>query len=248
VTVKKYFGEDRSQYYHGQGSTKKMSITVASYLNAPPINSVAMEDHDFRVDPGHTAVNEARAGNVEAFEALVLRYQGKIVNYASAMTRDASDAEDVAQETFIRAYRSLNKFRGDSSFKTWLYRIATNVARTHLGRRARQSRLAGHSLDDDTQALLASDVPSGETNIETTVIARDAINHALAVLPDKLRVAIILRDIEGLDYKEITRITGSPIGTIESRIFRARRALRPLLRSLVSATNEKEADDDVRTS
>jgi len=222
-------------------------MTAAPHLNTHPINAVAMEDHDSRVDPDHTAVNEARAGNVEAFEALVLRYQGKIVNYTSAMTRDASDAEDVAQETFIRAYRSLNKFRGDSSFKTWLYRIATNVARTHLGRRARQSRLAGHSLDDDTQALLASDVPSGETNIETTVIARDAINHALAVLPDKLRVAIILRDIEGLDYKEIARITGSPIGTIESRIFRARRALRPLLRSLVSATSEKEVDDDVRT-
>ena len=94
------------------------------------------------MNPDLTLVNEVRAGNVEAFEALVLRYQGKIVNYASAMTRNSSDADDVAQETFIRAFRALNQFRGDSSFKTWLYRIATNVARTHLRQRVKQSRLA----------------------------------------------------------------------------------------------------------
>jgi RNA polymerase sigma-70 factor (ECF subfamily) len=221
-------------------------MTFAPPLNA--INAVGTEDPDSRVDPDFIAVNEARTGNVDAFEALVLRYQGKIVNYASAMTRDASDAEDVAQETFVRAYRSLHQFRGDSSFKTWLYRIATNVARTHLRQRVKQLRLAGPSLDDDTQALRASDIPSSKTNIEGAVIARDAINNALAMLPDELRVAIILRDVEGLDYKEIARVTSSPIGTVESRIFRARRALRPLLRPLVSAEREREVNDDMRTN
>ena len=223
-----------------------MAMNFVTPLNA--ITAVGTEDPDSRVDPDFIAVNEARTGNGDAFEALVLRYQGKIVNYASAMTRDASDAEDVAQETFVRAYRSLHQFRGDSSFKTWLYRIATNVARTHRRLRAGQSRLVEQSLDDDTQALRAGDVPSGEASVETVVILRDAINSALAMLPDELRVAIILRDVEGLDYKEIARVTSSPIGTVESRIFRARRVLRPLLRPHVSAPSEKEVDDDVQTS
>ena len=212
-------------------------MTVAPHLTTHPINAVATGGPDSRVDPDLRAVNEVRRGNVDAFEALVLRYQGKIVNYASAMTRDASDAEDVAQETFVRAYRSLHQFRGDSSFKTWLYRIATNVARTHRRLRAGQSRLVEQSLDDDTQALRAGDVPSGEASVETVVILRDAINSALAMLPDELRVAIILRDAEGLDYKDIARVTS-----------RARRALRPRLRPLVSAASEREVDDDVRTS
>ena len=142
-----------------------MAMTVAPQLTTHLINAVGTEDPDSRVDPDFIAVNEARTGNVDAFEALVLRYQGKIVNYASAMTRDASDAEDVAQETFVRAYRSLHQFRGDSSFKTWLYRIATNVARTHCRLRAGQSRLVEQSLDDDTQALRAGDVPSGEASV-----------------------------------------------------------------------------------
>ena len=93
-------------------------MTVAPQLTTHPINAVDTGGPDSRVDPDFIAVNEARTGNVDAFEALVLRYQGKIVNYASAMPRDASDAEDVAQETFVRAYRSLHQFRGDSSFKT----------------------------------------------------------------------------------------------------------------------------------
>ena len=223
-----------------------MAMNFVTPLNA--ITAVGTEDPDSRVDPDFIAVNEARTGNGDAFEALVLRYQGKIVNYASAMTRNASDAEDVAQETFVRAYRSLHQFRGDSSFKTWLYRIATNVARTHRRLRAGQSRLVEQSLDDDTQALRADDVPSGEASVETVGILRDAINSALAMLPDELRVAVILRDVEGLDYKEIARVTSSPIGTVESRIFRARRALRPLLRPHLSAPSEKEVDDDVQTS
>ena len=155
-------------------------MTFAPLLNA--INAVGTEDPDSRVDPDFIAVNEARTGNVDAFEALVLCYQEKIVNYASAMTRDASDAEDVAQETFVRAYRSLHQFRGDSSFKTWLYRIATNVARTHRRLRTGQSRLVEQSLDDDTQALRPGDVPSGEASVETVAILRDAINSALAML------------------------------------------------------------------
>lgn len=187
-----------------------------------------------QVDPDRTLVDEAAAGNLDAFDTLVRRYQTRVVNYALAIVRDTGEAEDVAQETFIRAYRSLGRFRGESSFKTWLYTIATNTARTALERRGRRERVGDQSLDDEAQALSAGSVPSGLPDPETMLVTRDAIDRALATLPDDLRVAVVLRDVEGLDYKEIATVTGAPIGTVESRIFRARQRLRVLLRSLRS--------------
>ena len=187
------------------------------------------------VDPDRAAFEDAAAGDTRAFEVLVLRYQARIVNYASAMVRDAGAAEDVAQETFVRAWRGLGRFRGESSFKTWLYRIATNVARTHLDRHGRQARIADRSLDDEAEPLQAGDVPSPAPDAETSLVRREAIDRALSELPDELRLALVLRDVEGLDYKEIAGVTGAPIGTVESRIFRARRRLRTLLRPLVTA-------------
>lgn len=187
------------------------------------------------VDPDLASLERARAGDNGAFEALVLRYQARIVNYASAMVHDAGAAEDVAQETFVRAWRGLGRFRGESTFKTWLYRIATNVARTDLDRRGRRARIANRSLDDEAEPLQAGDVPSPAPDAETSLVRREAIDRALSELPDELRQALVLRDVEGLDYKEIAGVTGAPIGTVESRIFRARRRLRTLLRPLVNA-------------
>ena len=184
-------------------------------------------------DPDRALVAAAAAGDRGAFEALVLRHQTRIVNYAMAIVKNPADAEDAAQETFIRAYRSLTRFRGDSSFKTWLYTIATNAARTGLERRGRRSRLEDESLDDESAPLAAGDVPAGGADAETTLVRRESIDRALAALPPDLRVAVVLRDVEGLDYKEIAAATGAPIGTVESRIFRARRRLRPLLRPLM---------------
>lgn len=186
------------------------------------------------LDPDRAAVDDARAGDAGAFEGLVLRYQARIVNYASALVHDAGAAEDVAQETFVRAWRGLGRFRGESAFKTWLYRIATNVARTHLDRRGRQGRIADRSLDDEDEALQAGDVPSPAPDAETSLVTREAIDSALAELPEELRTALVLRDVEGLDYKEIAGVTGAPLGTVESRIFRARRHMRTLLRPLVT--------------
>ena len=185
------------------------------------------------VDPDLASLERARTGDNGAFEALVLRYQARIVNYASAMVHDADAAEDVAQETFVRAWRGLGRFRGESTFKTWLYRIATNVARTDLDRRGRRARIANRSLDDEAEPLQAGDVPSPAPDAETSLVRREAIDRALSELPDELRQALVLRDVEGLDYKEIAGVTGAPIGTVESRIFRARRRLRTLLRPLV---------------
>ncbi len=183
-----------------------------------------------RADPDRADVEAAQAGDAGAFEALVLRYQTRIVSFASALVRDAGAAEDVAQETFVRAWKGLRNFRGDSAFKSWLYKVASNAARTHLERHGRQSRLATQSLDDEEAALHAGDVPSGSTDVERTLAVREAIDAALAQLPEEWRVAVVLRDVEGLGYKEIAAVTGVPIGTVESRIFRARRRLRPLLR------------------
>ena len=185
-----------------------------------------------RVDPDRAEVEAARTGDAGAFEVLVIRYQVRIVSYAAAIMRDASVAEDVAQETFVRVWKSLPSFRGESAFKTWLYRIASNVARTQLERSGRQARVGSESLDDEDAPLRTGDVSSGAADVETTLAAREAINHALAQLPAELRVAVVLRDVEGLDYKEIAEVTGAPMGTVESRIFRARRRLRSLLQSI----------------
>ena len=200
---------------------------------------------DCRVDPDRVLVENALIGNIEAFETLVLRHQTQIVNYAAAVMRDKNDAEDVAQQTFLRAYRALTKFRGESTFKTWLYRIATNVALTYLSRRDREKRMRNHSLDDDTSSVRASTIPSHGVDTETTVILRDAIDRALARLPNDLRIAVILRDVAGLDYKDIAKITGRPIGTVESRIFRGRQRLRSLLRPTVNPRSKNEAKNDV---
>lgn len=213
--------------------------TVGAGIGAVEAAGSIGESRDAPLDPDRAAVDDARAGDTGAFEALVLRYQARIVNYASALVHDAGIAEDVAQETFVRAWRGLGRFRGESAFKTWLYRIATNVARTHLDRRGRQGRIADRSLDDEDEALQAGDVPSEAPDAETSLVTREAIDGALAELPEELRTALVLRDVEGLDYKEIAGVTGAPMGTVESRIFRARRHMRTLLRPLVTARPAK---------
>ena len=181
------------------------------------------------VDPDRAAVEEARSGDVAAFEGLVVKYQTRLVNFSAALVGDAGGGEDVAQEALVRAWRGLGRFRGESSFKTWLYRIATNVARTHRERRGRQP-VIGRSLDDEVESRAGSEPVAPTADAETALVTRETIDRALGELPEELRLALVLRDVEGLDYKEIASVTAAPIGTVESRIFRARRRMRSLLR------------------
>ena len=170
-------------------------------------------------------VAKARAGDLDAFEALVTRHQHRLVNFVRLMTSSAPDrdaAEDVAQEAFLRAFRALGQFRGQSTFRTWLYQIATNVARTHSAKRRDRKET------QEPEAPYERDRPS-EENVERRVIAHDQLRRALSELPDDWREAVVLRDIEGLEYKEIAELLKIPIGTVESRIFRGRQRLKAAL-------------------
>ena len=172
-------------------------------------------------------VEAAKAGDADAIDTLIRRYQVRMFNYSKTLAASDRDAEDMTQETFVRAFRALRRFRGESSFKNWLYTIATNVARTHLARCARQALVWDRRLEADD---LSENVLRAETaSVEDTVIRRQILDLALATLPDDLRVTLVLRDIEGLEYREIADVLDIPTGTVMSRIFRARKRLRPVL-------------------
>jgi RNA polymerase sigma-70 factor (ECF subfamily) len=172
-------------------------------------------------------VDRARRGDRDAFGELVRKYQDRIVNYARALVSDAADAEDIGQETFLRAYRALGRFRRQSLFKTWLYQIATNVARTALARRRARAEDGRGSFAGGGEPALVE--PPSPEDVEATVVNRDRIDRALAALPEDLRQAVVLRDVEGFEYREIAGLLEIPIGTVESRIFRARERLREAL-------------------
>jgi RNA polymerase sigma-70 factor (ECF subfamily) len=192
-------------------------------------------DHE---DPDRRLVQAAATGEREAFDALVRRHQVRTYNFVRTLVNDAADAEDLTQEIFVRAFRAIGRFRGDSSFRTWLFRIAVNVARTHLGRRSRwRVPWRGPRDPEDDASSMPYDSPSPE-DLESDIVRRDAIDRALATLSPDLRNAVTLRDIEGLEYREIAKVLDIPIGTVESRIFRARQRLRPLLEPLMRTVVE----------
>jgi len=181
------------------------------------------------VDPDGELVTAAAAGSRDAFDELVRRHQSAMLTLARVLTGGRGDADDLAQEAFVRAWRNLPAFRGDSTFRTWLHRVAINVVRTSQAKEGRLRRLfdAGGRSDEPF------DPPDTGEPIETALARRQAIDRALASLPYELRLPVTLRDLQGLEYKEIAALLKVPIGTVESRIFRARQRLRPLLASLV---------------
>jgi RNA polymerase sigma-70 factor (ECF subfamily) len=182
------------------------------------------------VDPDQALVEAAQLGDRDAVDALVRRYQTRMFNFARTLTASDEDAEDLAQETFIRAFRGVRRFRRESSFKNWLYTIATNVAISHFGRRTRQAPVWERRLEADD--LSEEHLASPSANVEDTVIRREALDRALSTLSEDLRITLVLRDVEGLEYREISEVLDIAVGTVMSRIFRARQRLRPLLDEL----------------
>ena len=182
-------------------------------------------------------VERVQRGDKSAFDVLVLRYQHKVLKLVMRYIRDAMEAEDVAQEAFIKAYRALPGFRGDSAFYTWLYRIAINTAKNALVSSKRRPVDYDLDLQDPDQYELQARLKDGETpeHLVLTEEIRETVNAAMAELPEDLRTAIVLREIDGLSYEEIATAMDCPVGTVRSRIFRAREAIDRKLRPIFDA-------------
>jgi RNA polymerase sigma-70 factor (ECF subfamily) len=172
-------------------------------------------------------VKRVQKGDKGAFDLLVLKYQHKIVNLVMRYVRDPELALDITQEAFIKAYRAIPRFRGDSAFYTWMYRIAVNTAKNHLAAQRRRPMDVELDLQDPEQydlhaKLRETDTPEGVTLGKEL---KETVERAIAALPEDLRTAIVLRELEGMSYEEIAQTMECPVGTVRSRIFRARDAI-----------------------
>jgi len=187
-------------------------------------------------------VERVQRGDKQAFGLLVAKYQRKLARFLSRLIRDSAEVEDVAQETFIKAYRALPSFRGDSAFYTWLYRIGINTAKNYL---VSQGRRAPTTTDFDSEEAETFDDGDQLRDINTperllmTKQIGNTVNEAMEALPEELKTAIVLREIEGLSYEEIAAIMECPIGTVRSRIFRAREAISEKLKPLLDTAPNK---------
>lgn len=221
------------QFMHAPGQTllNPPQTPMTDLAESPPV------DTDFQL------VERTVAGDQRAYELLVIKYQRRIERLIGRMVRDTDLVQDIAQETFIRAYRALHQFRGEAQFYTWLYRIAVNTAKKALMDMKRnplvyESAMAGAGADDSDETFRPGHEPINEETPETILAAQEiatAVNMAMEALSEDLRQALTLREIEGLSYEEIAVAMACPIGTVRSRIFRAREAIsarvRPLLQN-----------------
>ena len=203
-----------------------------------PLSAVQTTDSDTLL------VERTIAGDQKAFELLVIKYQRRIQRLIGRMVRDVDLVEDIAQDTFIRAYRALSQFRGEAQFYTWLYRIAVNTAKKalmDLKRNPTVSENSFKSADDDETSPVENELTTSETP-EAVLASKEIaemVNSAMDTLPEELRQAITLREIEGLSYEEISEIMSCPIGTVRSRIFRARETISQKIRPLLENQSGK---------
>ncbi len=187
-------------------------------------------------------VSRVQAGDKQAFDLLVIKYQRKIMRLLSRMIRDPAEIEDVAQEAFIKAYRALPQFRGESAFYTWLYRIAINTARNWLAANKRAPSTPSAFENEEGETFNESDVLTDGSNPESEMASRqiaETVNKAINYLPEELRNAIVMREIDGMSYEDIAESMNCPIGTVRSRIFRAREAIATRLRPLLGDTGDR---------
>jgi len=221
------------------------------YISAAPIRPrMNPDDHTAPPPPDSDAmlVQRTLAGEIRAYDLLVIKYQRRVERLIGRMVRDVDLVQDIAQETFIRAYRALAQFRGDAQFYTWLYRIAVNTAKKQLMELKRdplvfQSQLK--SAEDDETSAPERELNAGVADTETpeAVLASkeiaEAVNAAMEALPEELRMAITLREIDGLSYEDIAQALECPIGTVRSRIFRAREAISARIKPMLERQTGK---------
>ena len=187
-------------------------------------------------------VARVQQGEKQAFDLLVLKYQRKIQRLLSRMIRDQSDIDDVMQEVFIKAYRALPQFRGDSAFYTWLYRIAINTARNWMSSQGRRPSAPGLNQTEDGETFNEIDNLTDNNTPESALASQEianTVNSVIEQLPSELQTAIVLREIDGLSYEEIAQTMNCPIGTVRSRIFRAREAIAAKLRPLLDTYGDR---------
>jgi len=186
-------------------------------------------------DTDQQLVQRAQRGDLRAFDLLVLKYQGRIGALVSRYINDPGEVEDVTQEAFIKAYRALDKFRGDSAFYTWLYRIASNAAKNYLVAKGR--RPGADATIEDAEGFERGDLISESSTPEAVLMSEElarVVTEAMEALPEELRAAVTLREFEGLSYDDIAAVLECPVGTVRSRIFRAREAIDERVREQMS--------------
>ncbi len=187
-------------------------------------------------------VQRVQAGDKLAFNLLVNKYHRRVARLLTRMVRNQEDIEDVVQETFIKAYRAIGNFRGDSAFYTWIYRIAINTAKNLLVTQGRRPSTLKESNDGDSETFednaALSNIDTPESLYQTKQIG-EAVKEAMAALPEELRSAIVMREIDGLSYEEIAAAMDCPIGTVRSRIFRARESIAAKIKPLLEPKGSK---------
>jgi len=187
-------------------------------------------------------VERAQRGDKQAFGLLVSKYQRKLMRLLSRLVRDSAEVEDVAQETFIKAYRALPSFRGDSAFYTWLYRIGINTAKNFLVSQGRRAPTSTGFDSEEAETFEEGEQLRDNNTPERLMLSKqiaETVDAAMESLPEELRTAIMLRELEGMSYEEIANVMECPIGTVRSRIFRAREAISEKLRPLLDTAPDK---------
>lgn len=216
--------------------------TVATRIGSQPVMTQPVTDPSNGLDLA--LVERTLSGDQRAYGLLVLKYQRRIQRLIGRMVRDVDLVEDIAQETFIRAYRALHQYRGDAQFYTWLYRIAVNTAKKSLMDLKRNPTVADHfpGSDEEDETSWKKHEPNTDETPESVLAAKEVaavVNAAMDALPEDLRQAVALREIDGLSYEEIAVLMNCPMGTVRSRIFRAREAISAKIKPLLEKQTGK---------
>jgi len=214
-------------------------------LTAEPVKTASLPPPAEATDSDALLVERTVAGDMHAYDLLVIKYQRRIQRLIGRMVRDVDLVEDIAQETFIRAYRALHQFRGEAQFYTWLYRIAINTAKKFLMDMKRDVTVSENVLkieDESDETYLSRREPMTDETPESVLAAKEvaaAVNTAMAALPEDLRLALTFREIDGLSYEEIADMMNCPLGTVRSRIFRAREAVSAKVKPMLEKQTDK---------